>query len=61
MLQGSYLSRRDENAAARTDLLNDWERDFFVTHKVRKEGGLVTVEAEVQMETFLLFLWKRER
>lgn len=47
VFQGSYLSRRDANAVARTDLLNDLGRGIIVVHKVRKEeDGLLTVEAE---------------
>jgi hypothetical protein len=42
---GTFFSRKEANQAARTDLLNDWNRDFFESYEVDEEDGLVTVTA----------------
>ena len=42
---GTFFSRKEANQAARTDLLNDWDRDFFESYEVEEEDGLVKVTA----------------
>jgi hypothetical protein len=42
---GTFSSRNEANKAARTDLLNDWNMDFFESYEVEEEDGLVTVSA----------------
>jgi hypothetical protein len=42
---GTFFSRKEANQAARTDLLNEWNMDFFESYEVEEEDGLVTVTA----------------
>jgi hypothetical protein len=42
---GTFFSREEANQAARTDLLNDWNMDFFVSYEVEEEDGFVKVTA----------------
>src|SRR5271155_5739220 len=42
---GTFFSRKEANQAARTDLLNDWNMDFFESYEVEEEDGLVKVTA----------------
>ena len=42
---GTFFSRKKANLAARTDLLNDWDMDFFESYEVEEEDGLVKVTA----------------
>jgi hypothetical protein len=44
-LVGTFFSRKEANQAARTDLLNDWDKDFFESYEVEEEDGLVKVTA----------------
>jgi len=42
---GTFFSRKEANQAARADLLNEWNMDFFESYEVEEEDGLVTVTA----------------
>lgn len=42
---GTFFSRKKANQAAREDLLNDWDIDWFESYEVDEEDGLVTVTA----------------
>jgi len=42
---GTFFSRKKANQAARADLLNDWNMDFFESYETEEEDGLVTVTA----------------
>jgi len=42
---GTFFSRKEANQAARADLLNDWNMDFFESYEVEEEDGLVKVTA----------------
>jgi hypothetical protein len=42
---GIFPSRNKANKAARADLLNEWNLDFFESYEVEEEDGLVTVTA----------------
>lgn len=42
---GTLFSREEANQAARTDLLNDWNMDSFVSYEVEEGDGLVGVTA----------------
>src|SRR5271170_551820 len=42
---GIFPSRNKANKAARADLLNEWNMDFFESYEVDEEDGLVTVTA----------------
>jgi len=42
---GTFFSRKEANQAARADLLNEWNMDFFESYEVEEEDGLVKVTA----------------
>lgn len=42
---GTFSSRHEANKVARTNLLNEWDEDFFETYDIEEENGLVTVTA----------------
>src|SRR6266516_1871552 len=42
---GTFSSRNEANKAARTNLLNNWNADFFESYEVEEEDGLITVRA----------------
>ena len=42
---GTFFSRKEANQVARTDLLKDWDRDFFESYEVEEEDGFVQVTA----------------
>jgi hypothetical protein len=42
---GTFFSREEANQAARKDLLNEWNMDFFESYEVEEEDGLVKVTA----------------
>lgn len=45
-LRGLYWTLEEPNAAARTDLLDEWDDDFFESHEITEdEDGMVNVEA----------------
>lgn len=62
MLQGTYSTLAAANAAAETNLLEEWDRDFFTTYEVGRDvEGLVTVNAVAEEgETFTVRVVKVE-
>lgn len=45
-IRGTYLTLEDANAAARIDLLNEWNLDFFKSHEVTTDDyGTIDVAA----------------
>lgn len=62
MLQGTYPTLAEANAAAERNLLKEWDRDFFPTYDVTRDAeGLVTVNAiALEGETFTVRVVKVE-
>ncbi|KAJ7292741.1 hypothetical protein C8J57DRAFT_1266934 [Mycena rebaudengoi] len=42
-IRGTYTTLREANSAARVDLTKSWALDFFESHEVEVEDGMVTV------------------
>lgn len=54
MLQGTYPTLAEANAAAEANLLEGWHQDFFPTYEISRDAdGLITVNAiAIEGETF---------
>lgn len=54
MLQGTYPTLAEANAAAEANLLEEWDQDFFPTYEINRDAdGLITVNAiALEGETF---------